>query len=391
MTRKIGLVTGSRAEYGLLRPVIAALKIDPAFDVGLIVSAMHLSPEFGMTIREIEADGHRIDAKVEMLVSSDTGVGVAKSIGLGTIGFADAFARLEPDILLLFGDRFETLAAAQAALVMRIPVAHISGGHVTHGAFDDAIRHCITKMAHIHFATTEDAGSRIRQLGEPSESIHVVGDPGVDAVRLTPRLDRAEVERRLGFRFRRRNILTTYHPVTLDPVPSIDQFERVLAALDSLGPEIGIILTKPNADVEGRALSARAERFAEGRENVVVHSSLGNELYLSALSFVDVVVGNSSSGLLEAPSLERPTVNIGLRQSGRPRAASVIDCPIETAAILDSIQRAFTRDARGVVNPYGDGHAAERIAAVLRNLSNPRTLLLKRFQDLPSARTGPPT
>ena len=382
MVRKIGLVTGSRAEYGLLRPVIAALKADPEFDVGLIVSAMHLSPEFGMTVREIEADGHRIDARVEMLVSSDTGVGVAKSIGLGTIGFADAFARASPDVVLLFGDRFETLAAAQAALVMRIPAAHISGGHVTHGAFDDAIRHSITKMSHIHFATTADAGQRIRQLGEAEASIHVVGDPGLDAIRLTARFDRAEVERRLGLRFRARNLLVTYHPVTLDPVPSIEQFDRLLAALDELGTDVGIVLTRPNADVEGRALAARAERFASARPNVVAHSSLGTVLYLSTMAAVDVVVGNSSSGLLEAPSLERPSVNIGIRQSGRPKAESVIDSPVDTAAIVAAIRRAFALDARGVKNPYGDGHAADRIAAVLRRISDPRSLLLKRFQDL---------
>ena len=380
---RVCLVTGSRAEYGLLRPVIAALKAEQGMIVSLVVTAMHLSPEFGLSIGEIEADGHRIDARVEMLLSSDSGVGVAKSMGLGTIGLADVFARIAPDIIILFGDRFETLAAAQSALVMRIPVAHVSGGHVTHGAFDDAIRHSITKMSHIHFATTEEAGLRIRQLGEDTANIHVVGDPGIDAIRLTKRLAKPAVEERLGFRLLSRNVLVTFHPVTLDPIPSVQQFENLLTALDSLGPNMGIILTKPNADVEGRSLGALAENFAAGRPNAICRSSLGHLLYLSTMAEVDVVIGNSSSGLLEAPSLEKPAVNIGMRQSGRPRAASVIDCPADARAIGDAIQRAFRLDCRGVVNPYGDGHAAERILAVLKMTRDPQALLYKRFRDLP--------
>ena len=380
--RKVCVVSGTRAEYGLLRSVLALLEDDPAFELRLVATGMHLSPEFGMTCRAIEADGFQVHEKVEMLLSSDSAQGVAKSMGLGVIGFADTFARLDPDLLVLLGDRFELLAAAQTALVCRIPIAHIAGGDVTEGAFDEAIRHAITKMAQLHFVTNAGSGTRVRQLGEDPARIHVVGNPGLDSLRRTVPLDRAEVARRLGLPLRRRNLLITFHPETLGDQPAEQAFGQVLAALTALGPELGLVFTLPNADTEGRRLIELTEAFAAEHDNAVAHASLGQELYWSTVAQVDAVVGNSSSGLLEVPSFKVPTVNIGDRQKGRLRAVSVIDCPAEAGAIEAAIQQAFALDCGGAVNPYGDGHAAERIVAAIKEVPDLAALVKKRFHDL---------
>ncbi|HJN60563.1 MAG TPA: UDP-N-acetylglucosamine 2-epimerase [Alphaproteobacteria bacterium] len=384
----ICVVTGTRADYGLLESVMAALVADPAFTLQLAATGMHLSPEFGATYREIESDGYAIDAKVEMLLSSDSGVGVAKSMGLATSGFADVFARLQPDMVMLLGDRFEALAAAQTALVMRIPLAHISGGDVTEGAFDDAIRHAITKMAHVHFVASEEAARRVRQLGEAPGSVHVVGDPGLDRLRSLALLDRQALADDLDIRFGARNLLVTFHPATLDAQPSTDQFAALLDALASLGPDAGLFFTRPNADPEGRALIEMLDQFVAETPNAWVFTSLGHLRYLSMMRAADVVVGNSSSGLLEAPSLGKPTVNLGSRQGGRLRAASVIDCAPQRGAIVAAIETALDMDCRGIVNPYGDGHAASRILAVLSGLGDPQSLLRKRFCDLAPGEGG---
>ncbi len=384
----ICVVTGTRADYGLLESVMAALVADPAFTLQLAATGMHLSPEFGATYREIESDGYAIDAKVEMLLSSDSGVGVAKSMGLATSGFADVFARLQPDMVMLLGDRFEALAAAQTALVMRIPLAHISGGDVTEGAFDDAIRHAITKMAHVHFVASEEAARRVRQLGEAPGSVHVVGDPGLDCLRSLALLDRQALADDLDIRFGARNLLVTFHPATLDAQPSTDQFAALLDALASLGPDAGLFFTRPNADPEGRALIEMLDQFVAETPNAWVFTSLGHLRYLSMMRAADVVVGNSSSGLLEAPSLGKPTVNLGSRQGGRLRAASVIDCAPQRGAIVAAIETALDMDCRGIVNPYGDGHAASRILAVLSGLGDPQSLLRKRFCDLAPGEGG---
>lgn len=383
MTLKLCIVTGTRADYGLLAPVIEALRADPHFVVQIAATGMHLSPEFGLTYREIEEDGHTIDAKVEILLSSDTAIGIAKATGLGLIGFADAYARLEPDLVMLLGDRFEALAAATAALVARIPIAHLSGGDVTEGAFDEAMRHSITKMSALHFVASADAARRVRQLGEDPARVFQVGDPGLDRLRTMTLFSRAEVEAKLGFRLRKRNFLITFHPVTLDAVPSVTQFEELLAALADLPTDTGLIFTKPNADPEGRALAERLDAFVAGRENAVARTSLGHKLYLSAMASSDAVIGNSSSGLLEAPSLGKASVNIGGRQGGRVRARSVQDCAPERAAIAAAIGACWGKDWRGVDNPYGDGHAAERIVRALKAAGDPRVLLKKKFHDLP--------
>jgi UDP-N-acetylglucosamine 2-epimerase (non-hydrolysing)/GDP/UDP-N,N'-diacetylbacillosamine 2-epimerase (hydrolysing) len=379
MSRKIGVVTGSRAEYGLLYWLMKGIQEDPELELQVIATGMHLSPEFGLTYKVIEQDGFVIDAKVEMLLSSDTPVGIAKSIGLGVIGFADALDRLKPDILVLLGDRFEILAAAQAALVARIPIAHIAGGDTTEGAFDEAIRHSITKMSLLHFVTNEDAVRRVRQLGENPEYIYLVGNPGLDNLKKMQLLDRGELEKELEFQFKKQNLLVTFHPVTLDDQTSDVQFGELLQALDSLGPDVGIIITKPNADNDGRVLIRMVDAFVANHPNARAYTSLGQLRYLSVMAQVDVVVGNSSSGLYEAPSFKVPTVNIGNRQKGRLEAASVVNCPVEAQAICNAIINAFHLDCSTAVNPYGGGDSSARIVTILKKMANPAQLLQKHF------------
>jgi UDP-N-acetylglucosamine 2-epimerase (non-hydrolysing)/GDP/UDP-N,N'-diacetylbacillosamine 2-epimerase (hydrolysing) len=379
MRRKVCIVTGTRAEYGLLRGLLSMLRDEPNVELQLVVTGMHLSAEFGHTYKEIQADGFVADAKVEMLLSSDTGVGIAKSIGLGVIGFADAFHRLCPDIVVLPGDRFEILAAAQAALVTRIPMAHLFGGDTTEGAFDEAIRHSITKMSHLHFVTNETSARRVCQLGEDPAYVFNVGTPAIDQIKSIKLLDREALERELSFEFRPRNLLITFHPATLGTQSALSQFDELLVALDKLGEEVGLIFTRPNADPEGRALIARLNAFVAKKSNAQAYDSLGQMRYLSALAQVDAMVGNSSSGLYEAPSFAIPTVNIGDRQKGRLQPGSVLNCPAEADAILRTLEAAFAADCSDTINPYGDGSAARQILDQLIGVEDPRRLLQKRF------------
>lgn len=381
--RKICIVTGSRAEYGLLYWLMKEIQADPALQLQIIATGMHLSPEFGSTYQVIEADGFTIDAKVEMLLSSDTAVGIAKSMGLGVIGMADALERLRPDILVVLGDRFEILAAVQAALVARIPVAHIAGGDTTEGAFDEAIRHSITKMSHLHFVTNEDAARRVRQLGENPDYIFNVGSPGLDNIARLKLLDRQALEKSLDFSFRGKNLLVTFHPVTLETQPAEIQFRELLAALDGSGQNVGIIFTKPNADTDGRVIAQLMDEFVATHPNARAYVSLGQLRYLSAMSQVDAVVGNSSSGLYEAPSFCKPTVNIGDRQKGRLQAASVINCAPTHDEIEKAIVRALAMDCSGAINPYGDGNSSARIKEELKTVTEPAALLKKHFFDQP--------
>ena len=380
--RRVCVVTGSRAEYGLLSGVMRAIQQDADLELQVVATGMHLSPEFGLTWRAIEGDGFAIDAKVEMLLSSDSPVGIAKSIGLGTMGCADAFDRLKPDLLLLLGDRFEILAAAQAALVARIPIAHIAGGDTTEGAFDEAIRHSITKMAHLHFVTNEGAAKRVRQLGENPEHVHVVGSPGIDQIRSLTLLTREELAQELGFEFRKKNLLVTFHPVTLEQIPAKRQFQELLDALDRLGSETGVLFTKPNADTDGREIIAMMDAYVATRPHTRAFTSLGQLRYLSAMAQVNAVVGNSSSGLYEAPSFGKPTINIGDRQKGRLQASSVINCEALAGEILAAIEEGLQRDCSGTVNPYGDGHSTERIVALLKQVVDPKVLLKKHFYEV---------
>jgi UDP-hydrolysing UDP-N-acetyl-D-glucosamine 2-epimerase len=381
MVKKIAVITGTRAEYGLLYWLLKEIQQDPELELQLIVTGAHLATEFGLTYREIERDGFHIHEKVEMLLASDTAGGVTKSMGVALIGLADALERLTPDILVLLGDRYEMLAAAQAALIAKIPVAHIAGGDTTEGAFDEAIRHAITKMSQLHFVTNEVAWQRVRQMGENPQHIFNVGNPGLDHLKRTRLLTRAELAAELGLKFYTRNLLITFHPVTLDNQQATEQFQAVLDALDALGPEAGLIFTKPNSDPGGRALIRMMDEFAAGHINAKVFTSLGSR-YLSLLSQVDVIIGNSSSGLLEAPSLKKPAVNIGDRQKGRLQAASVINCPPERDAIKTAIEMAYHKDCNDVINPYGDGNAAVRIHAILKQIPDYQSLIKKHFYEI---------
>jgi len=380
------VVTGSRADYGLLYWLLIALREDPFFDLQLAVTGMHLSPEFGLTKTIIEKDGFEIAETVDALVASDTPAGISKSIGLGLIGFADAFQRMKPELVVVLGDRYEILAAATAAYIARIPLAHIGGGDTTEGAFDEGIRHSITKMSHWHFVANNEARQRVMQLGEDPSRVQVVGHPGLEQIRRLTLLSRQEVESRLQVRLRKRNLLVTFHPVTLDATPSARQFDELLQALDRLGPEYGLIFTKPNADTEGRTLIRMLDQFVAAHENAAGFASLGQQLYLSVAAQADAVVGNSSSGLFEIPALKKPTVNIGTRQQGRQLAASVIVCKPDAAAISAAIATALDTDCTGITSPFGDGHTAEKIITALKSAAAAATASGKRFFDMDAAR-----
>jgi UDP-N-acetylglucosamine 2-epimerase (non-hydrolysing)/GDP/UDP-N,N'-diacetylbacillosamine 2-epimerase (hydrolysing) len=382
MPKRVVAVTGSRAEYSLLRPLLAALRADPFFDLQIIATASHLAPAFGCTVQQIEADGFVVNERVETLLASDSPVGIAKSMGLGVMGVAEAYARLRPDIALLIGDRYEMLAAAQAAVVAQIPIAHVAGGDVTANAFDDPIRHSISKMAHLHFVTNEPAAVRLQQMGEDPACIFNVGSPAIDELVRRPRLRRNELEPRLNFRFRERNLLVTFHPVTLLSDHGLAECREVLRALSTLGDEFGMIFTKPNADTKSYQILQELEQFVAGRGNAVLYDSLGPELYWNVMEQVDVVVGNSSSGLYEAPTLKKPAVNVGSRQSGRILAASVIQAEASATAIASAIRTALTLNCSEVVNPYGDGHATEKIVPVLRRALETGIPIVKRFYEL---------
>ncbi|MHB1530117.1 MAG: UDP-N-acetylglucosamine 2-epimerase [Acidiferrobacteraceae bacterium] len=381
--RKICIVTGSRADYGLLYWLIHDLLVNPAFEVQLVVTGMHLSPEFGLTYKAIEADGLAIDARVEMLLSSDSALGVTKAVGLGVLSFSEVFERLNPDLVMVLGDRFEIFAAVQAAMFARLPIGHIGGGDVTEGAFDEAIRHSITKMAHLHFVTNADAARRVRQLGENPSHIFHVGSPGLDYLHRSKLLDRATLEQELDFKFRDRNFLITFHPETLDPEPSELQMDALLGALDEMDSSNGLIITMPNADTCGRVLIRRIQDFVARKENAKAFVSLGQARYLGTMAIVDAVIGNSSSGLYEAPSLHTPTVNIGQRQKGRLRAASVFDCRPERLEITTTIKDALRFGRRQVENPYQLGDCVQLIIKALENIDNFPSLVMKHFVDRP--------
>jgi len=370
--RKICIVTGTRAEYGLLYWLMKEIAADDDLELQVIATGMHLSPEFGLTYQQIEADGFSIDAKVEMLLSSDTPVGIAKSIGLGVIGFADALERLKPDILLLLGDRFEILAAAQAAMVARIPIAHIHGGETTEGAFDEQIRHAITKFAQWHFVAAEPYGQRVIQLGESPDRVFNLGSPGLDCFQYMDWLDRPTLERSLGMELRSPLFLVTYHPVTLDQQsPSIAMHE-LLKALDGF-PEATVILTYPNADTGGRVLIEQIDQWVKHNQyRSKAFVSLGQQRYLSLMGEADVIIGNSSSGLTEAPALKKATVNVGDRQKGRLKAQSVIDTPERSQDIMAGIHQALSDEFQSMLpsvkSLYRTGNVSQQIKEKLKTV-----------------------
>lgn len=382
--RKICVITGTRAEYGLLRWIMQGIKDDPELRLQIIATGMHLSPEFGLTYRSIEEDGFYIDRKVEMLTSSDTPVGITKSMGLGMIGFADALNELEPDLIVVLGDRFEIFSAVSAALLARIPVAHIHGGESTEGVIDESIRHSITKMSHLHFVSAEEYRWRVIQLGEQPERIHLVGAPGIDSIKRLKLLDRAELEESLGFKLGAKSLLITFHPVTLEKATARNQFEELLASL-ALMKDTQLIFTMPNADTDGRELIKLVEDFVSRHPNAKSYTSLGQLRYLSCLAQVDGVVGNSSSGLLEAPSFQKGTVNIGDRQRGRLQAESVINCEPKKESISAALRRLysdkFQSSLQRVKNIYGEGGASDAIVSIVKTASLD-DIVKKNFFDI---------
>ena len=365
------MVTGSRAEYGLLRWVIQGIRDDSELTLQIIATGMHLSPEFGLTYREIEQDGFQIDHKVEMLTSSDTAVGIAKSMGLGLIGFADALSQLAPDIIVVLGDRFEIFSAVTAALVARIPVAHLHGGEATEGSIDEALRHSITKMSHLHFVAAEAYRQRVIQLGEQPDRVFMVGGLGVDTINRMQLLDREALEQLLDFALGDKSLLVTFHPVTLEEGTAADQMTELLAALAELH-NTQLVFTMPNADTDGRVLIRMIEEFVAQHPRARACTSLGSLRYFSCMKHVDGVVGNSSSGLLEAPCFQKGTINIGDRQRGRLQAASVINCKPTRQSITTALAQLYSADFQlglgKVQNPYGVGGASDLIVATLKTV-----------------------
>lgn len=390
--RRICVVTGTRAEYGHMKWLLQELHTDPAVELQVVAAAAHLSSHHGHTIDEIMADGLTVAARVEMLLAGDSPVAMAKSMGLGVIGFADAFTALRPDLLVLIGDRYESLAAAEAAMCLRIPIAHISGGETTEGAIDEAIRHSLTKMSHLHFVSAEAYRDRVIQLGEAPERVVNSGAPGLDHLLRTEFMERDELSRSLGMELADPLLLVTYHPVTLDDGDQTEPVKECLAALDDIAGAT-MVVTGVNADAGGSAIERVFRDFAAQRPGRAgVFTSLGYRRYLSLMRLASAVVGNSSSGIIEAPALHVPTVNIGPRQRGRLRAESVIDCAPDRAAIAAAMARALTPDfqklARTSRSPLGQGGASAAIARALRDWPLDG-LLMKSFHDLPAIAGAP--
>ena len=381
MTRRIAIFTGSRADWGLLSMPAKRLVEQPGYDVVVIATGQHAGPSG--TFASIARDGIAHSMLIDMQIAGDGGVEIAAAMGRLQIAFADALAEQGADMLVILGDRYEALTAATVATMLGVPIVHIAGGDVTEGAIDDAIRHAISKLAHLHFVTNTDARRRLLAMGEAPERVLVSGSPGIDRLLHEPLVERGEFFARLSLSPRQRNVIATFHPVTLSP-DSLGQLQAMLDALATFGDDLGIIFTGVNADPGFSAVDAAIAAFAADRTNVVRHGSLGSSLYTNALRHCDAVIGNSSSGLYEAPSMKKPAVNIGDRQQGRLRAASVIDCNPTAADITAAMARAFVMDCSAVVSPYGDGTAAEFIARSIAAIPDPRVLLRKRFTETTS-------
>ena len=382
--RKICVVTGSRAEYGLLSGLMRVIQEDKELQLQVIATNMHLSPEFGLTYREIEKDGFRIDKKVQMLLSSDTPNATTKSVGLATIGFADAYEDLQPDLIVVLGDRFEILAAVSAALFFKIPVAHLHGGEITEGAYDDCIRHAITKMSHLHFTSTEAYRQRVIQLGEQPDRVFYVGAIGVENIKRVPLMTQEALEESIQFKLGEKSLLVTYHPVTLEYHTAADQCRNLLEALDEF-PDYKVIFTLPNSDTDGRVIIRLINEYVSLLpERCIAIPSLGLRRYLSALRYVSAVVGNSSSGIIEVPSFGIPTLDIGDRQKGRIAAESVWHCDNDTLSIVKSLEKIlseeFCMQAKCAINPYERENTTENICQIISDFSL-EELNQKRFYD----------
>lgn len=380
--RKICVVTGTRADYGLLYWLMKEIDQDQDLQLQTIVTGMHLSPEFGLTYKEVEKD-FKIDKKIEMLLSSDTAIGISKSMGLAQISFAEVYTELQPDIVVLLGDRYEIFSAASAAMIARIPIAHLHGGEATEGAFDEAIRHSITKMSQLHFTSAEEYRKRVIQLGEAPERVFNVGGMGIENIKRLELLSKSEFEEYIGLNLAEKNILVTFHPVTLEQSTARLQFQNLLDAIECWDDGL-VIFTKANSDTDGRVINQMIDDYVSKHTNAVSFISMGQLRYLSALQFVDAMVGNSSSGLLEAPSFRIATINIGDRQKGRIKADSVIDCLPEKNSILNALEKVYSPEFKlslqQVKSPFGEGEASKKVVSVLKKY-NAGGLLKKTFYD----------
>jgi GDP/UDP-N,N'-diacetylbacillosamine 2-epimerase (hydrolysing) len=386
MRRKVCVVTGSRAEFGLLRLLMHQIRKSDCFELQVLATGMHLAPQFGSTYKEIQDEGFEIAQRVDMRLEGDSPTSVIKSMGIGLIGFADAFDALHPDLVVVLGDRFEIFAAAAAATVARIPIAHLHGGESTEGAIDEAFRHSTTKMAHLHFVAAEEYRSRVIQLGEHPDRVFTIGGLGIDNIKSMQLLGKEELEAQLAFRFGARSLLVTFHPATLDKRSAGTQVRELLAALGELN-ETNLVFTAPNADPEGGEIRELIEAFVATHGNAKLFASLGSLRYLSCLQYVDGVVGNSSSGLIEVPAFRKGSINIGDRQRGRLKASSVIDCEPSRADIAQAISHLYSDQFKAslvnVVNPYGDGGASEAIVGILERWDF-GSLLKKEFYEFPA-------
>jgi UDP-hydrolysing UDP-N-acetyl-D-glucosamine 2-epimerase len=383
MKRKIAVITTSRADYGHLYWPLRDLSENENVDLKIIALGSHLSPEFGNTVQEIVNDCFAIDSRIECLLSSDTDVGMAKTIGIATLSLADVLGQMRPDLLLLIADRYEMLAPASVALALRIPIAHIEGGEVSEGAIDDAVRNALTKMSHIHFTSTHAAREQVIAMGEEAWRVHRAGAPSLDHLRRRTLLSREQVEELLALNLRTPTILVVYHPMTIAR-DTLQEADALFAALENLTDQI--LFCYPNADAGSRALIDQTKSFVERRGHGKIFSNLNSVTYLSLLRQVDMLVGNSSSGIMESASFSLPTVNVGLRQQGRERARNVLDAEAHPRAILDAVRTARTaefRDSlRGMVNPYGEGFASETIVRVLTSVPLSQELLMKRHPGI---------
>lgn len=385
--KRICILTATRAEYGLLKNVIQKLTALSEFQVDVVATGMHLSPEFGLTYREIEQDGVRIDKKIEILLSADTPSSISKSMGLALIEFSEYFAEREPDLLIVLGDRYETLAVCIAAMNQRIPIAHLYGGETTEGAVDEAIRHAITKLSYLHFTATEEYRKRVIQLGEHPDRVFCVGAMGIENIQVESLMSRSELETDLHFSLGEKYAVVTFHPVTLENGTEEQQVEELCAAMEYCD-DMCYIITKANADTGGRRINEIVDRFAmKYPKCVLAVESLGMRRYLSALKYATMVIGNSSSGLVEAPSFHIPTINIGDRQKGRLKADSVIDCEPNSKSIIGAMNKAVTPEMQTIVhqvmNPYGDGQTSDKIIAILKDrIKDNKIQLKKQFYDI---------
>ncbi len=385
MNKIISILTATRAEYGLLRPLILKLQKFGEFDIRVVVTGAHLSPEFGLTYKEIEQDSIEIDKKIEILLSSDTPSSISKSMGLAMIGFSDYFAELKPDLLIVLGDRYETLAVCCVAMNQRIPIAHLYGGETTEGAVDESIRHAITKFSYLHFTSTEEYRKRVIQLGEDPSRIFTVGALGIENILNEKLLDRAQLAEALGLSLEGSFAMVTFHPVTLEEDSSAEQFRALLDVFHG-HPELTFVFSKANADADGRVINELIEAFVATHKNAVVFASLGMKRYLSTVKHSAFVIGNSSSGIVEVPSLHVPTINVGDRQKGRIQADSIINCKPTIADLERAIKYALSDECKQKVktvhNPYGNGNSSDLIASKVKSLLNEDTIYLKKtFYD----------